>query len=126
MRPREDEGVEGRCVARDRLAQRARGRAVPKKRAVHATPRLRQELLGHGQLALELGVAARELPLQALHRQVRVDAGEDLFRLEGLGDEVHGPGLEASHLFARVLERGEEDDGGISCGRSPFNRRQVS
>ena len=113
VRPRQDQGIDRPGVARDRLAQRARGRAVPDEGAVHAPPGLGQELLRHGQLALELGVAARELPLQALHRQVRVDARHDLFRLEGLGDEVHGPGLEAAHLLPRVLERGEEDDGRV-------------
>ncbi len=47
VRPREDQDVEGRRMTRDRLAQRARGRALPDEGAVHAPPGLGQELLCH-------------------------------------------------------------------------------
>ena len=98
-------------------SRRARAAGLsPDEGAVHAPPGLVEQLLRHGQLALEVRVAARELPLQALHRQVRVDPRHDLFRLEGLGDEVDGPGLEPAHLLPRVLERGEEDDGRVGRG----------
>jgi hypothetical protein len=79
-----------------------------------------EQLLRHGQLVLELGIAAAKLSLQVADGQVRPDAREDLLGLKRFVDEIDGPQLEASHLFARSGERREKDDRGVRGPRVGF------
>ena len=110
-RPRQEQGLGRGRALRDRLAERAHRRARPEERALHAAPRVGQQLLRDLQLARELGVAALELGLKPLDGQVRVDPGHHLLGLERLRDEVHRPRLEPAHLLARLGQCREEDDG---------------
>ena len=54
--------------------------------------------------------------LEAADGQVGVDPGDDLFRLERLGDVVHRAQLQALDLVLGVGEGGEVDDGDVAQG----------
>ena len=123
--PRQEQRLERERALGDRLPQGAHGRARPDERALDPAARVGQHLLRDLQLAGELGVAALELGLEPLDGEVRVDPRDHLLRLEGLGDEVHGPRLEPAHLLPRLRERGEEDDRGaprLRVGLQPAAR----
>ena len=57
---------------------------------------------------------------QALDPEMRVDARDDLFRLDRLRDEIHRARFEPPHALFRVGERGHEDHGGVAGLRVGF------
>ena len=54
--------------------------------------------------------------LRAHAAQVRADAREQLLHRERLGEVVVGAGVEAAHLVALGVERGDHDDRGLLVG----------
>ena len=88
--------------------------AVAQKDAVGAVSRLAKELLRHGQLVLQLLVAPAKLLLEITNRQVRPDSGEHFLRLERLVDEIDRAKLETPHLLARLGQRRQKDDRGVT------------
>ena len=72
-------------------------------------------LLGHAllQCTAQLG----QLIPQALDPQQRADTGEQLGLMDGLGQEVVGPGVEAFHALLAGIERGHHHDRQHGGGR---------
>ena len=58
-----------------------------------------------------------ELALGPTEREMRADPGEQLARLERLGEVVDAAGGEGAHLLERLVERGEEDHRHVARGR---------
>ena len=104
-------------TAGDRFAQRANRGTVTEQRPFHSTPRVREELLRHRQLARELRVPRLELSTQPLKREVRVDARDHFVALKRLGHEVDRAHLESAHLVLGFVQRRQEDHGSLAGGR---------
>ena len=57
---------------------------------------------------------------QSLDREMRIDARDHLFRLDGLRDEIHRARFEPANAVLRVVERGHEDHGSVAGLRIGF------
>src|SRR5687767_14891933 len=112
--PGEQNRVGRRGVARDLFAKRADTGTAAQQWAVHASTRLGQQLLRHLKVARELSVPRLQFPLEATDRQMRMNAGYDLFALERLGDEVDRAEFESADLVLCVIQRRQEDHGGVA------------
>ena len=52
--------------------------------------------------------------------QQRADAGQHFFHVERLGDIIVGAGIEARHLVAPAVARGEDEHRHLLAGAAPF------
>src|SRR4030095_451243 len=84
--------------------------ALAKQDAVGPVARFAKQFLRDAQLVFEGLVPLAKLLLQLPNREMRPDPREDLFRLEGLVDEVHRAQVEAPRFLARLGERRQKDD----------------
>ena len=93
-------GLVGGGGLADVVPQLHGGGAVAEQDAVGAVARLAQQFLRDGQLVLERRVALAKLLLQLANGEMRPHAGEDLFRLERLVDEIDGAEIQPMRLVA--------------------------
>ena len=63
-------------------------------------------------------ISLRGMPGGAAHQ--RADAGQHFFHVEGLGDIVVGAGIDALHLVAPAVARGQQQHRHGLAGAAPF------